>query len=512
MTPTVLPTGLLLQFLIELQQDQANGSPCEALYVGTFTLADRGMVLEVTEGMVDSIVRNFNTLGDSGRIPISVNHHTGAGTLEEARAVGWIVKLFKQTSDAGRISLMLEPKWLDDARSAIEGEHFRFLSVGMMLRDKNPITGEEIGAHVHEVSLTNTPAISGLTPITLTALNSPLKVDLSRQAIELRNGGGLPNSLMERVDCVVRSFYATYPDSNETVWMVRDVATETCIVSRRNGEGERTWQVGYQMNPDGDSCSFSPMPQWTEVRQVYVPVTATQKNNSANLGQQQQTQADGVPPVALTNTEQKKMDETQIRSLLGLAADADLATAMPALAAKAAKIEALEAKVAELEQMKASAESAAAKLTTQEGQILALTQQKAAFEQETTTLSGRLQALESERAARDAKDRVDLALKNRKVRPAELEAEDKFLVKLAADQPATFDKIMSARPAYPVDLTIEMGSGAEGTPDEAPADKLFRLTDEKMAADAKINPQDARRLVLAEHPELRGAIKTIQAG
>ncbi len=533
MFPNFLPpSGTLLRLLLELQQGQANGAPCEALFVGTFTLGDRNMVLEVTEAMLDEIIRNFTTLDGPERIPISVNHSTGAGTLAEARAVGWIVRLFKQVGDDGRISLMLEPRWLDDARAAIEQEHFRFLSVGMMLRDKHPTSGEEIGAHVREISLTNTPAVPGLEPITLTALNSPTKIALSTQTVmalhpgnpvELRLEGGLPGSLMERVECVIRSFYAIYPDTNETMWLVRDVATDQCIVSRRNQDEEQTWQVGYAMAAGGSSCTFTPMPQWVEVRQVYVPVTtsasqadpgtklAGKSGNSANISQQQHHLAVGGKPVA-SNKEHPKMDETQIRSLLGLAADADLATVLPALAADAAKIKALEARITELEQVKATADVAQAKLASQEGQILALTQQKTAFEQETTTLSTRLQALEVERSIRDAKDRIDAALKNRKVKPAELAAEDGFLTKLAADQPGTFDKIMSARPAYAVDLTIEMGSAAEGTADEKADDKLFRLTDEAMNKDANLRPQEARALVLSANPELRKAIPTTQTG
>lgn len=206
------------------------------------------------------------------------------------------------------------------------------------------------------------------------------------------------------------------------------------------------------------------------------------------------------------------MDENQLRSLLGLAADADLATALPALAAKAARIEALEAKIADLEKIQASAAATQEKLTATEGQVLTLTQQKQAFEQETTTLANRLKALEEERSERDATDRRAKALKDRKVTPAEFDAEDKFLWNLAKEQPATFDKIMAARPAYPINLTVELGSGAEGAPEESNADRLFRLTDEELAKDANLKPQDARKLVLAAHPELKGAIKTIQTG
>ncbi len=645
-----LSPGLMLRFLTQLQQGQANGAPIEALYVGTHVLSDRGQVLEVTEEMVDEIVRNFAALDGPERIPISVNHNTGAGTLEEARAVGWIIRMFKQTNDEGRISLMMEPRWLDDAREAIEQEHFRFVSVGMMLRDKHPTSGEEIGAHVLELSITNVPAIAGLMPITLTAMNAPSKIALSTQVVLDRATmtlmAGMAGSLMDRVDCVIRAFYGQYPDSNQQMWIVRDVATDQVIVSRRNGEGEKTWQVGYTMDPDG-GCTFQPMPQWVEVRQVYVPVTtaankkqraitlaamkptpncemapedmawdssaamgrvkkwatkedgamdmakyrqafawndgsenatgcklphhdmvdgqlkvvkagviaagnammggrggvqmpeedmpgvkthmaahykqfemeppweqqeAARRINSANPKQQQQLKAAGTEPAASTHKEQKKMDENQIRSLLGLAADADLATVLPALAAKAGEVEALKAKIADLEKVQASAAATQEKLAATEGQVLTLTQQKQAFEQETTTLATRLKALEEERGERDATDRRAKALKDRKVTPAELEAEDKFLWNLAKEQPATFDKIMAARPAYPVSLTVELGSGAEGAPEETPADKLFRLVDAELAKDPDLKPQDARKLVLAAHPELKGAIKTAAAG
>lgn len=160
---------------------QPNGKPCMALYTGTFTLSDRGRVLEVSEQILDEIVSNFEELGESGRIPISVNHNTGASTLAEARAVGWVVRLFLK-NEGGKICLMMEPRWLDDARQAIEGEQFKFLSVGMMLRDTNATTGEEIGAHIREISLTNTPAIPNLAPIELSQ-----KATLRHKLAELRH-------------------------------------------------------------------------------------------------------------------------------------------------------------------------------------------------------------------------------------------------------------------------------------------------------------------------------------
>lgn len=158
-----------------------NGKPCMALYVGTFTLSDRGQVLEVSEQTLEEIVSNFEDLGESGRIPISVNHRTGAGTLEEARAVGWVVRLFKK-NEGGKICLYMEPRWLDDARQAIELEAFKFLSVGMILRDTNTTTGEPIGAHIREISLTNVPSIPNLAPIELSQ-----KTGLRHKLAELRH-------------------------------------------------------------------------------------------------------------------------------------------------------------------------------------------------------------------------------------------------------------------------------------------------------------------------------------
>lgn len=158
-----------------------NGKPCMALYTGTFTLSDRGQVLEVTAEMLDQICSNFENLGESGRIPISVNHSTGSSTLQEARAVGWVMRLFLK-NEGGKICLYMEPRWLDDARQAIEGEAFKFLSVGMVLRDTNTTTGEPIGAHIREISVTNVPSIPNLAPIELSQ-----KATLRHQLAQLRH-------------------------------------------------------------------------------------------------------------------------------------------------------------------------------------------------------------------------------------------------------------------------------------------------------------------------------------
>jgi len=219
------------------------------------------------------------------------------------------------------------------------------------------------------------------------------------------------------------------------------------------------------------------------------------------------------------------MNEQELRALLGLSADADLKAdlvAMKEAADAADELEAdvatLSAKIAELEKLAIADDDSSdkakteAELAAKNAQIINLTQKAEAFESESVKLSQRLVALEEERAERSAQDRINLALKDRKVTPAELKDKEGFLMKLAKTQPETFDNIMAVRPASAVNLTVELGSGNEGTSEEDPADQLFRLTDEVLATHADLSPQDARKQVLLAHPELRGAIKTIQAG
>lgn len=178
-----------MEFLrVQLSQElKPNGKPVEALYAAKFTLADRGQVLDVTEQMLDTICSNFETLGESGRIPIHINHNAGNPTLESGRAVGWIIRFFLRSKN-GRTSLMFEPKWLDDAKKAIEAQHYKFVSVGLRLADKHPTTGEDIGPHALEVSLCTQPAIPGLEPIELSAKHgSPKLAGLRHKLAELRH-------------------------------------------------------------------------------------------------------------------------------------------------------------------------------------------------------------------------------------------------------------------------------------------------------------------------------------
>lgn len=241
---------------------EPNGKPVEVIYCGTFHLADRGQVIEITEAQIDQMVANFAGMEESGRIPVTVNHAGNSGILEEARAVGWLVGLGKK-QDGDRCSLMATPHWLEDAREAIDAGQFQFVSAEIVWNDTNTLTGEAVGCHLCGLSLTPYPAIPQLDPIELSRQTTPTKV---QQAVARFK------SLFDQIDEIAAAFYAKFPDTNLTRYYLIDL-DEAAVYAERNkeGEGKKCFRVPYLIGTGG--VDFAAETAWVEVVRSWQPAS-----------------------------------------------------------------------------------------------------------------------------------------------------------------------------------------------------------------------------------------------
>lgn len=229
---------------------------------------------------------------------------------------------------------------------------------------------------------------------------------------------------------------------------------------------------------------------------------------------------------ARSGREIETMTEQELRALLGIDAEADIAATVAAL--KAAKDEvdqlkqanaeltskvdqmetdhvALEQAVKELEGKAGATETEA--LTAAREKVAELSTQSAAMVSENKKLAARLQVLEDEQAARQAKDRIALALSQGKVTRAELDAKDGFLRKMARENAVMFDGVMETRAATTTHLTNQItpddGEPESGKSQDEQMDEFYGLVNAAMSADATLTQGNARQMVLREHPEFK---------
>lgn len=496
--------------VVPLAEGAPTSAPVEVLYAGEFHLGDRRRTVTFTEAHLDQMVENFGRLEESGRIPFNVNHHGTAGTLEEAGAVGWVVDLDKvPTQDGERLSLMATPQWQEDARQAIADGRFKFLSGEIVFEDTDYRTGTPIGCHLRGVALTNTPAIPDLTPITLTRAGSAEEraVRLAATLDRLH----LNDSLLGRVRAIIQAFYAAFWDTESVMRAVEDVREDDLIVCEMAlDNGACTlWSVAYVA--EDDEAVFAPREQWVQMEQVYQPKDGTDEAQAADPLVEPVPQG-GPPPAANTavmgasvvpaqlraaegGTPQRRARMNELLTLLGLGADGDALTAVRGLQTQLAALTTerteLQAQLTRIQEQRTH-------------EVDALTAKVTAFETEAQRLAAEVAQLTQAQRARDTQDRIALALRQGRTTKAELDGEDGFLRKLAAEQPTVFDKLMALRPERP-DLFTEQGGNGEpapAAPDSAEEGLEAMLAASYARAEEKGIPvEEARKEILAEHPE-----------
>lgn len=524
---TLDPVFVLRRWRLAEMDPAPNGKPCEIIYLGTFHLADRNRVLEVKREHLDQMVKNFHALDGPDRIAFNINHSSGASTLDEARAVGWLQDLFIQEHE-GRVSLMGAPKWCEDARERLEAEQFKYLSAEIDFNATDFATGEKCGCRLAGVAICNCPAIPDLAPIELTVFaDKDTKLEWSIARLERVVQG---DSLMERVERLTRAFFQAFPDSNIESYYPVDVR-EYCLIIQvevveellSSNHTTNLFQVNYQFA--GKEITFTPRDQWIEVQSQYVPLTANKEEIKAGTGWEtkrilreqglKRSHSLGAAVRGTQQQEDRQMDE--LRKLLGISAEASIEEAIGALRAKAEQAEALiqergviEAQLATLtekakkaeafQQEKAEAQTA---LFSKQGEVETLSTQVTAYKGEMEKLSTQVKGLLAAQHERETGDRIDLNLRRGRVSPAELEAQSGYLRKLADEQPEVFDSVMATRPDRP-ELFRELGSNT--TAPNPSVEEIFTLRDQEIHEALKkgemIEETAALRRVFAKRPDL----------
>lgn len=149
--PALEPTNLLsLSTLIELGDE--NISAIEALREGV--IQDRG--LSITKGMLSDYVQHFSDGVYGTECQVNFEHNRGG------EAAGWIKRLFIQG-----VSLMAEVEWTELGADKIRKKLYKFVSSELAMSYPHHNTGEPVANVFIGLALTNTPALKGQVPVTL---------------------------------------------------------------------------------------------------------------------------------------------------------------------------------------------------------------------------------------------------------------------------------------------------------------------------------------------------------
>lgn len=114
----------------------------------------RGYTL--SQGDLQEVVENTST-----PIPIDYDHATQNPVIEEARASGWINRVWVRDG-----TLYGEVEWTENAETLIDQDEYRFLSPVLNDEATDKETGEPVGWRLEMAGLTNVPFMEENAPVT----------------------------------------------------------------------------------------------------------------------------------------------------------------------------------------------------------------------------------------------------------------------------------------------------------------------------------------------------------
>jgi phage I-like protein len=483
-----------------IQLSDSVKSTIQILKTGNFHHSKYGQ-FNVTPEVMDTMIANFP---GPDRIPLDYNHGSLNPDPEKSKAAGWIDKIYK---DGDR--LMADVRFTERARGHVANGEFRYISPEFTFNRMNQESGKQQGPTLLAAALTNRPFLPSMAPVTLNdegwiedQLSEAEKAEIAlNEKIEKKILVLGDESLSEKVMSVTRKFYTDNPDSEQASYVVADVRDDNIIVNRmRRTEGRKTFKIGF--TESDNAIEFDAPEQWQAVRRTYEPVGQKALTDISNPSQ---------------NEEETPMDK-ELLKILGLSEDAEdaaIAEAVTALVDKAGKIDALETSVSEMEEKVAELITLSESEDTEDSdeEQVALTEENSELatkltdvEEENVRLADQLKVLMDDKRGREAKDRVNSAVRDRKLLPAEVDGEDAPMRKLALNDPESFDAIIAAKPAYDKAL-LEINSADTQVVDlDSDANEAYwKLWDKLSSEHPELKSHEVRGLIDAEHSEVSKA-------
>ena len=159
------------------------------------------------ERVFRDVVRNFER--QRNPVPVTYEHPAYDGDGQPIPAAGWVLSIEVRGS-GDDASLWGEVEWTPRAERMIRDGEYRYCSVVIVFDSIDRETGEEIGAELLELGLTNVPFIDGMEPIRLSA------IEARQLAMKERRGGGVRREMSMDPNKVLATIAKALGLSDET--------------------------------------------------------------------------------------------------------------------------------------------------------------------------------------------------------------------------------------------------------------------------------------------------------
>ena len=161
-----------------------------------------------TREVFAQIARNFDR--QRNPVPVTYEHPAYSGDGQPVPAAGWVLSIEVRDGDDGA-ELWGEVEWTERAASMLRAGEYRYCSVVVAFESTDRETGEDIGAELVELGLTNVPFLDGMEPI---RLRRSLGAMVSRRACASRKEMGMdPNKVIATIARALGLPEDTAPDA-----------------------------------------------------------------------------------------------------------------------------------------------------------------------------------------------------------------------------------------------------------------------------------------------------------
>jgi len=144
-----------------------------------------GKKLAITKDIIQKMYDNYKA-GIRPKPPtklvIDYNHASQSASPENAKAAGWIEGLELEEN-----TLYMKPKWTAAAKKMIADEEYKYISPEFTLNYTNKETGEDVGAALLSVAITNRPFLEGFEGLSLTEEVIDMSDEDAKKAQEARS-------------------------------------------------------------------------------------------------------------------------------------------------------------------------------------------------------------------------------------------------------------------------------------------------------------------------------------
>lgn len=195
------------------------------------------------------IVENFDR--QKNPVPVTYEHPQYRGDGQPIPAAGWVVELaVRDEPDGPELWGLVE--WTERAAAMIRSGEYRYCSVVVAFDSLDRETGEDIGAELIELGLTNVPFLDGMEPIRLRRMNAAadvvsrrarragrkeMSMDPNKVLMTIARALGLPeDTAPEKLKAAVEAFIAfiaaTAKDAEEAAETVEEMAASRKALER----------------------------------------------------------------------------------------------------------------------------------------------------------------------------------------------------------------------------------------------------------------------------------------